>query len=98
MGFVGLLLVIAALLSLGRDIWRVPIWAREGRLAALIGLLVASSFLSNLAFKYFWLVIMYGTILVNVYRMGEREVLENSSVRAGRFPRATSARTPAVNS
>lgn len=78
LGVLGLALLIGALAALGWDLWRVPSQVRGGALAGLIGLVVTGSFLSNTTFKYFWLVIMYGTIVVNVNRMWSRRTSNDS--------------------
>jgi O-antigen ligase len=83
LGVLGLVLLIGALVALGRDLWRVPSQARAGALAGLVGLVVTSSFLSNSTFKYFWLAIMYGTIVVNVNRMWGRKTPDGSPTGPG---------------
>ena len=61
-GLPGLLLLLAALATLIGALWRLPRDARAAPLAALVALLVANSLLSNLEFKYFWLVLIYATL------------------------------------
>ena len=58
-GIVGALLMILALLLVGRDLMRLPMEVRGPPLAGFVGVLVASTFLSTLGFKYFWMVLMY---------------------------------------
>jgi len=78
LGVLGLVLATVALVALGWDLWRVPSRFRAGALAGLVGLIVTNSFLSNSTFKYFWLVLMYGTIVVNVNRMWSRDTPNGS--------------------
>lgn len=59
LGVVGLGLVLAATYFLVREQMSISSAERHGALAALVGLLFTSSFLSTLTFKYFWLVLMY---------------------------------------
>lgn len=84
LGVLGFALLSGALLLLGRELWRLPVQARHGALAGLVALLITSSFLSNALFKYFWLVVMYGTIVVNVSRL--------HGVKAGTTQRARARR------
>ena len=80
LGVLGLALVAAAMVALGWNLWRVPSQVRGGALAGLIALAITSTFLSSLSFKYFWLVIMYGTIVVNVNRMWDRNTSNGSLI------------------
>lgn len=58
-GFVGFALLVAGFLTAGASLLKLPRAARAAPLAALVGLAVASSLVSNLTFKYFWLVFLY---------------------------------------
>ena len=58
-GVAGLLLLVAALVLVAKDLLRLPKEIRGSPLAGFVGLLVASTFLSTLGFKYFWMVLMY---------------------------------------
>lgn len=58
-GIAGLVLLIAALALIGMDVLRLPRESRASPLAGFVGVLVASTFLSTLGFKYFWMVLMY---------------------------------------
>lgn len=58
-GALGALLLVAALALVARDLLALPIEARASPLAGFVGVLVASTFLSTLGFKYFWMVLMY---------------------------------------
>jgi hypothetical protein len=58
-GIAGLLLLVAALVLVAKDLLRLPKGIRGSPLAGFAGLLVASTFLSTLGFKYFWMVLMY---------------------------------------
>lgn len=72
-GAVGLALLVLAFGAVILDLRRL---AREDRgppLGALLALAVASSLISNMTFKYFWLVLMYATIVVSANDRIERE-------------------------
>ncbi len=58
-GIAGLLLLVAALALVAKDLLRLPKEIRGSPLAGFVGVLVASTFLSTLGFKYFWMVLMY---------------------------------------
>ncbi|MGH2794051.1 MAG: O-antigen ligase family protein [Actinomycetota bacterium] len=58
-GIVGALLMVFALALVGRDLLRLPMEVRGPPLAGFVGVLVASTFLSTLGFKYFWMVLIY---------------------------------------
>jgi len=58
-GFVGFGLLVAGFATAGASLLKLPRAGRAAPLAALIGLAVASSLVSNLTFKYFWLVFLY---------------------------------------
>lgn len=58
-GFAGLALAAAGFALAARDLARLPRALRGPPLAALVALAVSNSFVSNMAFKYFWLVFMY---------------------------------------
>lgn len=66
-GVLGLAVLLLALGLVARDIMRVPRAVRGPPLAALAGVLVASTFLSTLSFKYFWLVMAYAGIVTLVH-------------------------------
>jgi O-antigen ligase len=63
-GFAGLLLGVAGVGLLLRDVHRLPRSARTGPLAGMVAVLVANLFLSNFSFKYFWLALTYAVIVV----------------------------------
>lgn len=65
-GLAALALLTAGLLVTVRGLQRIPRALRAPPLAALAALLVANVFLSTLAFKYFWLVLIYGVLVQNV--------------------------------
>ena len=65
MGIVGLLLLFLGFAATVRDVAKLPQEDRGPPLAALLALALASSLISNLTFKYFWLVLMYGAIAVS---------------------------------
>lgn len=64
-GFLGLLLMTAGLLLPIRDGLRLPTALRGPPVAALAGLIVAGVFLSNLEFKFFWIVLAYVALAGN---------------------------------
>lgn len=66
-GFVGLLLMVAAFVLLGRGVLRLPHLARGPALAALAGLVTSNMLVSNLGFKYFWLSLLYATLCLTAY-------------------------------
>jgi O-antigen ligase len=59
LGIVGLVLLVLGLLIPLLDTARMPRELRGPPLAALIGTVISSFFLSNLEFKFFWLVLAY---------------------------------------
>ncbi|MEO8107154.1 MAG: O-antigen ligase family protein [Actinomycetes bacterium] len=61
-GFPGLVLLGAGLVLTFRDIRRLPQRLRAPPLAAFLGTMTASMFLSNFEYKFFWLVLMYVVI------------------------------------
>lgn len=66
----GLAATIAMLGAFGstfRESWKLPAWRRGPPLAAFTALLVTNSFLGNLDFKYFWLVLMYVSWVASVH-------------------------------
>ena len=65
-GIVTLLLVVAALAMLFRSVWALPTDRRAVPLAGLVALLISNEFLSNFNFKYFWFVLLYAALAVNV--------------------------------
>lgn len=65
LGAVGLLLQLLALAMIAKDLLHVPAVARGGGLAGLLGTMFASTFLSQLTFKYFWLALIYGLLVVS---------------------------------
>lgn len=64
-GGAGFLLGTLALALLIRSLWRLPRAVRGPPLAAVLALLASNMFLNNLAFKYFWLVLIYAVIVIN---------------------------------
>ena len=67
LGVAGLVALLIALGIVLRDILRVPRMRRGPPLAAFLGILVASTFLSTLSFKYFWLVMIYAGFVAMVH-------------------------------
>lgn len=64
-GFVGLLLMTAGLALPVVDGMRLPKALRGPPVAALVGTIVAGVFLSNLEFKFFWMVLAYVALTAN---------------------------------
>lgn len=64
-GLIALLLLILILWSTARDLSRLDPARRAPPLAALVGLIVTSVFLQSLGFKFFWLVLIYGALMLN---------------------------------
>jgi hypothetical protein len=62
-GYLGVLLMTVALALVARDVLRLPREIRGPPLAGMAGVLASNMFLSNLGFKYFWLAIMYATLV-----------------------------------
>jgi putative inorganic carbon (hco3(-)) transporter len=58
-GILATVAMIGALGVTGARLWRLPSSWRGPPLAAFVGLMVTNTVLGNLAFKYFWLVLMY---------------------------------------
>jgi O-antigen ligase len=82
-GVTALALLVAGLALTMRALLRLPRALRAPPLAALIAVLLANAFLSTLAFKYFWLVLLYAALVQNVTatdspRMGQWTAREGS--------------------
>ncbi len=58
-GVLGLLLVTLGLALSLRNALRLPDWLRAPPLAALVGTVFAGIFLSNIGYKFFWIVLVY---------------------------------------
>jgi O-antigen ligase len=67
-GGLGLACAGLATVALFREVLRVARPHRAPALGALTGLLVTGFFLSNLSFKYYWLVITYASLVALVHR------------------------------
>jgi O-antigen ligase len=61
-GLLGMALVVTAFGLTFRDVRSIPRPRRAGALAGLVALLVTATFLSNLEFKYFWVVLLYVSV------------------------------------
>lgn len=90
-GVLGLLLVIVALGLTVVNALRLPAALRAAPVAALVGTLVSSFFLSNLEFKFFWMVLTY-VVLCKNYVVSDGSSAEKSTDhdwrRAGASPTA----------
>lgn len=77
-GVLGLALLLGALAITGRRLLRLPRSLRGPPLAAFAGVLVANLFLSNLDFKYFWLMLTYALVVTREAR--SLRVLDRSTL------------------
>ena len=84
LGLVGFALLLAALAVHVHQLQGLPAGLRAPPLAGLAALAAANTFLANLEFKYFWLVIIYATLCAAVSR----------SPAAGRTPQPFAAAQP----
>jgi hypothetical protein len=66
-GLIALILLILILWFAARDLSRLDRVRRAPPLAALVGLMVTSVFLQSLGFKFFWLVMIYGALMMNAF-------------------------------
>lgn len=64
-GFAGLLLVGLALALTLRDAFRLPADLRAPPLAGMVGIVISGFFLSDLEFKFFWVVLIYVVLCKN---------------------------------
>ena len=71
-GAFGVALLLLALGLVALDLMRLPAEARGSPLAGFVGVLVASTFLSTLGFKYFWMVLMYAGLSTLAHESKER--------------------------
>jgi O-antigen ligase len=67
-GILATIAMIGALGITGVRLWRLPSSWRGPPLAAFVGLMITNTVLGNLAFKYFWLVLMYAAWMDIAYR------------------------------
>jgi len=73
LGILGLAILVMVLGVTTTRLVALPRPARRGALAALVALLFTNTFLSNLAFKYFWLVLMYCAVVESTARATRQE-------------------------
>lgn len=66
-GLIALILLILILWFAARDLSRLDRVRRAPPLAAVVGLMVTSVFLQSLGFKFFWLVMIYGVLMMNAF-------------------------------
>jgi O-antigen ligase len=66
-GIPGTLLLLAVLFVTIRELLRLPAVVRGPPLGAVVGLLVTQTFLGNVDFKYFWLVLIYTAMVVQLH-------------------------------
>lgn len=69
-GLVGAVLMTVGLALALREAFRLPVGRRGPPLGALAGLLLSGFLLSNLEYKYFWMVLIYAGLGVRVDRSG----------------------------
>jgi O-antigen ligase len=67
-GILGLLLMTTGLGLVVREAVRIPRAQRGPPMSALVGLLFSGLLLSNLEFKYFWMVLIYVALVYRVHR------------------------------
>jgi len=67
-GVTGLVLLLVGLILTARQAWKLPAQLRAPPLAALAGLVTSGYFLSNFEFKYFWMTLIYVTVVNTVHR------------------------------
>jgi hypothetical protein len=72
-GAFGVALLLLGLGLVALDLIRLPVDARGSPLAGFVGVLVASTFLSTLGFKYFWMVLMYAGLSTLAHEGKERK-------------------------
>ncbi|MCA1670863.1 MAG: O-antigen ligase family protein, partial [Actinobacteria bacterium] len=89
-GVLGLLLVVVGLGLTLADALRLPAALRAPPVAALFGTFVSSFFLSNLEFKFFWMVLAYVALCQNYAASGGASVAEKSTSES----MATATATP----
>ena len=83
-GFVGLVLLSAGLFLTLVDALRLPVGVRGPPIAALAGTLAAGFFLSNLEFKFFWMMLAYVALVANCTDTPSGSVVEpDARYRAG---------------
>lgn len=70
-GVVALALLVTGLAVTAASLLRLRPQRRGPPLAGLVGLVITNSFLGNLAFKYFWLVLIYATMTVLAHGPGQ---------------------------
>lgn len=89
-GILGLALVIVGLVIVAREVRAAPWIARASAMAALAAIVSANLFLSNLDFKYFWLVLIYCGIVTEASRTGgwSRETSSSPTPRHPGSPHA----------
>jgi len=71
-GFLGVILMTLGLIMTAREVLRLPPALRGPPLAGLVGVVFSNGFLSNIDFKYFWLAIIYCTLVVLAHESSER--------------------------
>lgn len=81
-GVVALALLLAGLGLTYRELARVPREQRGPPLAGLAALVVSSTFLATLSFKYFWFVLMYAVVVSNLSRRSATSVVPRAPRKA----------------
>ncbi|HEX5533620.1 MAG TPA: O-antigen ligase family protein [Actinomycetales bacterium] len=100
-GVTGLVLLLAGLVLTARQAWKLPAHLRAPPLAALAGLVTSGFFLSNFEFKYFWMTLIYVTVVNTVHRSSLAPQLTAAvpeHVTAGTGTQPTASATDALTS
>lgn len=69
-GFAGVVLMLAGIGSIVRDLLRIGRDVRAAALAGLLAIVVSNFFVNNFAFKYFWLGLIYASLVAGGYTRG----------------------------
>jgi O-antigen ligase len=73
-GLVGLGLLLGGFAVVSFEVWALPPADRAVPAAALASLVVASALVSNMTFKYFWLVLTFSAMAASAHRVSARRV------------------------
>jgi O-antigen ligase len=91
-GVAGFVLLAALFALTVRQLHRLPGPRRAAPLGGVAGLLVTNLFLGNVAFKYFWLVLLYAGVMANAEKRATAATssavptVDRSSIRTQRVP------------
>lgn len=90
-GVVGLVLALVGLLLTVRECWRLRNALRAPPLSGLVGTLVASFFLSNFEYNFFWMNLMYCLMCRSVAIGAGRTAATADVLRQPRTPETPSS-------